>query len=68
MKIVVRSFVVAMLLSGVVLASHSQQALATSSNHRLAVSHQTLGVGAPVPACVPGDPDGCGIGPNSKSR
>lgn len=68
MKIAVRSFAVAFVLTGFVLASHSQQNFPGSSNHRLAVSHQTVSVGMPPPACPPSDPEGCQMGPVPKAR
>lgn len=59
MKTFVRAFSVTLLVTGLAFASHS-------SSHQLAVRHQAVSVGVPGPACNPGVPDGCSMGPSGK--
>lgn len=56
MKILVRAFVVALVLTGAV--ASTQTASATSKDKVVAARTSML----PVPMCPPDDPKGCGIG------
>lgn len=53
MKVIVRSLVIALAVSGAIATSY------TSSASAKTVTAKTSAM--PVPACPPGDPDGCGM-------
>ena len=65
MKLIVRTFAIALLVGGIVASTHSQQThtVALGSMHR--TGHQVNSL-MPAPSCPPDDPDGCGIGPDPK--
>jgi hypothetical protein len=57
MKIIVRTFVIALALTGAVATIH-----ANGSTKAAVTVHAGKTSAWPVPACPPNDPDGCGIG------
>ena len=56
MKLIVRTFVVVLALTG---AAASTQIASASSQTKIAVAKTSA---MPVPVCAPDDPDACGIG------
>jgi hypothetical protein len=56
MKLIIRSLVVALAVSGAIATTSANGSTAKST----VVAGSTSAV--PVPRCPPGDPDGCGIG------
>jgi hypothetical protein len=64
MKLAIRTFAAALLVTGILASSHSQQTIAVA--RPFVASHQPLTSLMPAPACPPDDPDGCGIGPVPK--
>jgi hypothetical protein len=62
MKIIVRAFVIALVLTGAVASTHSVPASAQT----IAVS--VMPSVAAVPVCDPTDPGDCGMGTNQKKK
>jgi hypothetical protein len=56
MKIIVRSLVIALAVTGVVASSYAKAPTATST---VKISKTSA---MPIPSCAPGGDDGCGIG------
>jgi hypothetical protein len=57
MKIIVRTFVIALALTGAVATVHANGSTAATVNAGKTSAW-------PVPSCPPNDPNGCGIGGN----
>jgi hypothetical protein len=58
MKIIVRTFVIALALTGAVATVHANGSTAATTVNAGKTSAW------PVPSCPPNDPNGCGIGDN----
>jgi hypothetical protein len=56
MKIIVRTFVIALALTGAIATVHANGSTKATVVHAGKIS------AFPVPTCPPNDPDGCGIG------
>jgi len=56
MKIVVRTLVVALAITGAIASTHANASSAS------AIASSTKMSGYPIPSCPLDDPDGCGIG------
>lgn len=54
MKIIVRSFVIALAVTGAIASSYAKPASAKVTIAKTSAM--------PVPTCPPGDPNGCGLG------